>query len=644
MFCWALCEVGRCVRGFEALGGHGHAPFRKEEIGSQLLWSSDDISAVREDDDREEDIASTRKGLQEQPQPYDVTRPSAKNTSFQALKILCWKATSQLELMRRATKVHPVEAASTGRATHCGYVRRRSFWRKCVLTPTHVGLQGKYSYQKLIAFLRYQDSWHAHWRALRILSLSPFPTILVYMMVNGLPLADSAKGWRKACNYYITSWICAFIVFVCNYFELTHVVQDLKLKVWQRLAVPCVQASVLVLQKLFVAMILNIFPVPFSLIWPVFLSQFVGYLMVSYWVVGDSGRDTSSLHQRLKQYSLLYTAEEFVLVVYPAIATLFIYLPSSQKFWISVILPITKAILLQATHYLCHRLTPDVSGIVATTLVQFFHALFFMMCLQTSRSNIALAISIAFKLFSMAHFCTTLKGSSFALQKQLEDLINLERYQEALSSSSVDKSFSSRLGEAGNIVDATLLIMKFDEILRQQYSVDGQGLVPVESMETRGPSDGLILVKNISAGTRAERNAFADQVMALLYRNEHLLLCCYIDFIVPLLYRTATWEPNANYYTFIILRDWSQSLKAFRNVISSFVFAGISLAVHVVAVRRWINVSALQQIAFILTNYQALIQSQWIRLIIVLMFLSLQHSGNDFTFHFDWLKQSAANT
>ena len=107
---------------------------------------------------------------------------------------------------------------------------------------------------------------------------------------------------------------------------------------------------------------------------------------------------------------------------------------------------------------------------------------------------------------------------------------------------------------------------------------------------------------------------------------------------------TATWEPNANYYTFIILRDWSQSLKAFRNVISSFVFAGISLAVHVVAVRRWINVSALQQIAFILTNYQALIQSQWIRLIIVLMFLSLQHSGNDFTFHFDWLKQSAANT
>lgn len=90
-------------------------------------------------------------------------------------------------------------------------------------------------------------------------------------------------------------------------------------------------------------------------------------------------------------------------------------------------------------------------------------------------------------------------------------------------------------------------------------------------------------------------------------------------------------------------RDWTHLLESVRNIISSFVVAGVSLVVHVVAAQRWIRVSALQQIAFVLNNYLILVQSQWIRLLLCLMYLSLRQSGNDFTFQFGWLKECATS-
>lgn len=444
--------------------------------------------------------------------------------------------------MQRSAKILPAEVT----CKDSGFLPRTSFFRKYVMTLTKAGLQGEYSFLKLSAFLRYQECSHPNWRAWKILSLSTCPSIVCFLISNGLPLADPSKGWRKACHYYISSWISAFIAFCCNNCELTHVIHNLRLKVWQRIAVASVQATLLVLQKLFVAIIFNIFPVPFSLIWPVFLCQFAGYRMVSYWINGNSEYTTCNMHQRLKQYSFLYTSEEFVLLLYPALATLFIYLPSNHKFWVSIILPIPKTIMLSVTHHLCRRLAPDVSGIVATTLVQFFHALFFLMCLQTSKSDIALAISIAYKVFSMVQFCAAVYRSSSKLQKQLHELITLERLQETLSSPTGENALSVRLREAKNVVDATFSIMQYDDIVRRQYSlkdvidtVKSNRIRQLTSTRPDGPSNQLILLKSIAVGTSAQRNAFVKRVMTMLHRNEHLLLCAYIDFIVPLLYSTC---------------------------------------------------------------------------------------------------------
>ncbi|CEG40586.1 uncharacterized protein PHALS_10775 [Plasmopara halstedii] len=148
-------------------------------------------------------------------------------------------------------------------------------------------------------------------------------------------------------------------------------------------------------------------------------------------------------------------------------------------------------------------------------------------------------------------------------------------------------------------------------------------------------------IPDLNSRNGKQSEQLVSQGLQLLFYSEYLALVEYIECVVPIVYvlykSVLEMLPNVVYYpggagkwgTFAIL-----NILIFASLeIGSFLFLN-----HFI--QREFKVSPMYQVAFVFETHKTQVQSMMFLSLVVVLSYELSHNGVDFTFQFDWIRNS----
>ncbi|DBA00440.1 TPA: hypothetical protein N0F65_012971 [Lagenidium giganteum] len=158
-----------------------------------------------------------------------------------------------------------------------------------------------------------------------------------------------------------------------------------------------------------------------------------------------------------------------------------------------------------------------------------------------------------------------------------------------------------------------------------------------------------VMLKSIPDGATPDRclakgEFWLDQTLKILFLLEFVLLVEFTETIVPIIYSVFVFMalrlPNREFYSQFIGATDDAVVHQLQNVLTYSALEFASLVALQLMLRRYVRLSPLHLLAFVLEKHMNMVQSHlnaWFQITVNMM---LFHFGTDFSFKFAWLSQA----
>lgn len=249
-----------------------------------------------------------------------------------------------------------------------------------------------------------------------IVSLSPIPCLVLVLLIECIPLADPALGWRSSGAFQVRMLATNMLGSATSLYERAEYLPEFKIT-WQRAVIFSTGvASMNFFTSCTVMVAADIFPVPFS--------AFVGAIPAAVTAevilrafARDSGPQASGSAspghaRRLRTVQNLQLVQMLLTVVYPVYTAVFSQLSARQQLWFSLVLVLLR-LGVRALQWRVSHDDEDLAGVISSASGHLFHVLFSLTCLQNAKSIDTLAVVLAFNTLQTLLNCRLLvRGSS----------------------------------------------------------------------------------------------------------------------------------------------------------------------------------------------------------------------------------------
>ncbi|KAG7384692.1 hypothetical protein PHYPSEUDO_002385 [Phytophthora pseudosyringae] len=537
---------------------------------------------------------------------------------------------------------------------------RLSSWKRVEKNwnQAQVGHQGSYSVERLELLDRYCNNTSLT-RVILVCVSTPLPALAVALGLECLPLRPPSEGWAANWMFWIRLSFMALMLNLVGVCQVNLFVpgfsQSVGKVIYASVGVCALQIGTFVFEAAAFG-----FPVPFM--W-----QFGGITMAIYVPVVTR-------------------------VVYGPALVLYDLIPRSYRGIVVILIPMWKFAAKRFAVRMTREMEDFVPELVAFS-VDFFSALFVSVCMATSGSFHLTALLIAVDLFFSFVKFRELHKDDKVLRQLLEErrrsessrlipelfksdsaglipmILDVVHDPSAYHVTSLDRvrlwaspphlvpdKLYERLqsmgasGIFGNQCSERMRVLSYDQAPRsrltpwkfQQISVvpAPMTLVPVVA-----PLRSAAIPKwrkESSVRPTDPSKSLVRHGLHLLFQFEYLVLVEYIECVVPFVvvaYKSALEQlPNVVYFPGGAGR-WGVS--AVTNLLVLGVLeVGSLLLVHAFVQRKF-GVSPLYELAFVLETQVSAVQAHLFQVIIFLLQYELAHLGVDFTFRFDWLRDTS---
>lgn len=300
-----------------------------------------------------------------------------------------------------ATASELLRPSPSGRRRRPWYARNR-FVRRLLRVLGDVAsqpqwrVQGHYSVSKLDAYQAFRHVTSRKRVLVEVLA-APLPSLAINLLLEAIPLADPALGWRHSTHFFVRFFLTAMITSMPPIVIKSEYIPEFPITSWRQIALNgLVQSIVGMGVCVGIVIASGIFPLPFLQFVPILPMTLVGKLL------GFSAHfeNRPDIHKRQRGVDNLISFEQLPVIIYPMVAALFMVVSPTLQLWLSAALPLLKfavrSVLARAGWF-----DTDLLGVITCAAGHLYHVLFVAMCLQNSKSWQTMAIVAAFNTMQM---------------------------------------------------------------------------------------------------------------------------------------------------------------------------------------------------------------------------------------------------
>lgn len=561
-----------------------------------------------------------------------------------------------------------------------------------------VSHHGTYSLERFCAFHQFAQST-SRTRVLVICVTTIFPSLVVVLLIDSIPLKDPSAGWKANWQLWIRLTCSSFALSFAVVQLLYLTAPDAALTTSKCFSIAFCTALMYVGSMLVTVQWLG-FPIPFmffltAIVWDTF------FLFCSALVIGVTNiKQNAQLLFQLRRFGNIMIALLPLVFIYPAFNALYVRLEGLAQTSLIFVLPPIQFLL----KYLVARVAIELEDYIPTLVISIdlFNAIYQSKCLQSSGSMLTtggvMTIDIVKNIISLRNLYRHVQ-----IINELQQQHNLEQRMPAPNLKRVSGVMANRRGSDRHLLASALETCEHPEWLDPSYFVSLQlrscsprGLSRLSQQKTRllkSMTKRQVAIKQSSTASLSSiapltaagsRNAIVPwpsvpvpvvlpisdhralykekrdamilgqqepderktlllkRTLELLRRTEILMLVEYIECAIPVLYATYLstifYLPNRKYYPEI---EHLTADKLSAMVVRVLIYACLELTtllwVHFMLHRRF-QFSAMHQLAFALEQERLVVQSSFIAWTLVILQFTMVHFGVDFTFKFAWLQ------
>ncbi|TYZ69259.1 hypothetical protein PybrP1_008886, partial [[Pythium] brassicae (nom. inval.)] len=545
-----------------------------------------------------------------------------------------------------------------------------------------VELHGQYSFERLRRLDTFAKTT-SNGRVLVLCLLLPFPCLVLITLIDAVPLDNPNKGTNANYVHWLRNYLMVFLTSYAMLAQFPLSVPGLSLGPG-RLLFTSLFASVGGVGSQFLMSHVIGFPVPFSLSFGAPL-WFTSICITFAYYFGSLLRANSQFRTALKNYFVVFVAQVSLTFIYPAYIYGFQSIsPAAQNVYV-VLLPVIKIVLKNWMAMYLGKMD-DMKPEIVIFNVEIFNALYVACSMQTATSiSTTLVLSfvdgcqawlsirdIGVMLDEIKCFMDAIPpGHPWEAKNFLEVALAIIDEDERVRNPS---PLRQQCGVHSEQVDSRIDNTQNARRLLNYYKPNA--IVPEaprrETLQTVNAAPAAAVASNISANTPAseiregtapvisrtsatsaptaadvalvrgaKRDHFVLLASHLLYTTEFVLLVEYTEVIVPIIYSVyivAAYNlPNREFYSQLAKMDTSDLERTVTNVFVYASFELVSFLVMSYILKKKLRVESLKQLAFVLDNQWAMVQSKLVLWFFYIVQNSLTHFGADFSFRFAWL-------
>ncbi|KAK1930047.1 hypothetical protein P3T76_014544 [Phytophthora citrophthora] len=537
---------------------------------------------------------------------------------------------------------------------------RDCWWRlRKVSSAFQPELRGFYSSERIHDLALYSQTtpW---WWALFVCVVSPFPCLVILILIDCAPLASPKEGSRANCLFWMRDFLTIALMTRVILEQFRVAVPGLNMTSRQILVLSMISSAAAVVFMIGMSSVVG-FPLPFSLV--IGINAWFVVLVACFWFsYGRILKQDLLLFKDLMRSIVVLVCQVLLTFVYPTYLYGFTRIqPRYQKFYV-MLLTIIKIV---ARNLICYCLGDkyDLMPQIMIFNVDVFNALYVSSSMENSQSIATMlqmimldAVLGLISISDIVHFMTTI---SF-LRRKIPPGHTLESasfIQLALLIVGEDPKARERIVLRRPSVKRTTRgpsMLNFRSLEsksknRQILPVDppqlliptAEPLIKPTSLELKAPGKSL---KDIFS--HKERQWLLERSARVLFTTEFVILVEYTEVVVPFIYSIYTaamfFLPNSAYYPQLKSIDH----KMLTNNLGMIVVYGfvelLSLVVIGCVIQRMLRISVLHLLSFVLDRSWRMVQSNLFLWICYTIQNSLEHNGADFSFSFAWLSNSTA--
>ncbi|KAE8885679.1 hypothetical protein PF003_g30399 [Phytophthora fragariae] len=240
-------------------------------------------------------------------------------------------------------------------------------------------LPGEFTIAKLDAYNRFQEQATVAQFATALL-LTPVPCLISNLLIECIPLADPATGFKYSLHFQIRHLVAGMMVAIMPVFVKFDCIPDLPVRSWKfALGYGLALGSAGIGFNAVISVLGGVFPVPFAQFTPSLPLPIIGGTLNHLFL---QTTDTKGRAEKIDQWASIDAVPIFV---YPLFTAVFMTLKPSQQLWFSLLLPVVKQLLREMIWFV-FRDDLDLVGSTTCTIGHFYHVLFTAMCLQNAKS------------------------------------------------------------------------------------------------------------------------------------------------------------------------------------------------------------------------------------------------------------------
>ncbi|KAE8991075.1 hypothetical protein PF002_g19785 [Phytophthora fragariae] len=443
-------------------------------------------------------------------------------------------------------------------------------------------LPGEFTIAKLDAYNRFQEQATVAQFATALL-LTPVPCLISNLLIECIPLADPATGFKYSLHFQIRHLVAGMMVAIMPVFVKFDCIPDLPVRSWKfALGYGLALGSAGIGFNAVISVLGGVFPVPFAQFTPSLPLPIIGGTLNHLFL---QTTDTKGRAEKIDQWASIDAVPIFV---YPLFTAVFMTLKPSQQLWFSLLLPVVKQLLREMIWFV-FRDDLDLVGSTTCTIGHFYHVLFTAMCLQNAKSLETLTAIASVNTLQMLLNCREIIKDADALDRSRQQFAEFTVIAKA------------------DIVSAALKFAEDTHVARR--------------LHWKKPSRIFSKYRGYQALNQTEIILLRSYITinALVFYGIYLLVVFQL--------------PNRKFFATMTTMT---TVTAVASMIRHLLLLGslelIFLALYLMLISCRLGVSGVRQLAFVLWSQRILLQSKFLTLTLMILGFPLEHYGNGIIF------------
>ncbi|KAE9173063.1 hypothetical protein PF005_g26434 [Phytophthora fragariae] len=497
-------------------------------------------------------------------------------------------------------------------------------------------LPGEFTIAKLDAYNRFQEQATVAQFATALL-LTPVPCLISNLLIECIPLADPATGFKYSLHFQIRHLVAGMMVAIMPVFVKFDCIPDLPVRSWKfALGYGLALGSAGIGFNAVISVLGGVFPVPFAQFTPSLPLPIIGGTLNHLFL---QTTDTKGRAEKIDQWASIDAVPIFV---YPLFTAVFMTLKPSQQLWFSLLLPVVKQLLREMIWFV-FRDDLDLVGSTTCTIGHFYHVLFTAMCLQNAKSLETLTAIASVNTLQMLLNCREIIKDADALDRSRQQFAEFTVIAKAdIVSAALKFAEDTHVARRLHWKKPSRIFSKYrgyqgadfvDSLLTNTSTESRSGL----SSSAPVPVDATLPSIQPRTDLSYQKEVFVHHVTSALNQTEIILLRSYITINALVfygIYLLVVFQlPNRKFFATMTTMT---TVTAVASMIRHLLLLGslelIFLALYLMLISCRLGVSGVRQLAFVLWSQRILLQSKFLTLTLMILGFPLEHYGNGIIF------------